>query len=100
MCQTLEKSTTTVDKSQRNRHETRVTAVFNALPAVAGTKWEGHVAAIARVERLVFKYQPLDGMWKPSRETAYYASNKPVAVQTAAEAIVGTGISKTKRHRA
>jgi hypothetical protein len=73
-------------------------AVYNTLPAVAGTEWEGRVAAIARVERLVFEYQPLDGMWKPSWETSYYASNKPVAVQTAAEAIRRHWHIENKQH--
>jgi len=41
----------TVDSKKRNRHETRTVAVFDALPAVAGTEWEPYVAAIIAIER-------------------------------------------------
>ena len=43
----------TVDSKKRNRHETRIVAVFDARPAVAGTEWQPHVAAIIAVERRV-----------------------------------------------
>ena len=43
----------TVDSKKRNRHETRTVAVFNAQPAVAGTEWQPHVAAIIAIERNV-----------------------------------------------
>jgi hypothetical protein len=38
----------TIDDKKRNRHETRTVAVFDPAPAVAGTDWEPHVAAITR----------------------------------------------------
>src|SRR5271170_6807954 len=68
----------TVDRKKRNRHETRTVAVFDARPAVAGTEWQPYVAAIVAVERRVLTFQPATGLWKPSRETAFYLSNRSV----------------------
>ena len=78
-----------VDKNRRNRHETRAVAVFEAKPAVAGTEWEPHVAAIIRVERAVLHFQPATGRWKPSFETSFYLSNRPLDAKTAAIAVRG-----------
>ena len=77
----------TVDRKKRNRHETRTVAVFDARPAVAGTEWQAYVAAIVAVERRVLNFQPATGLWKPSRETAFYLSNRSVRAGQAAEAI-------------
>ena len=77
----------TVDRKKRNRHETRTVAVFDARPAVAGTEWQAYVAAIVAVERRVLNFQPATGLWKPSRETAFYLSNRSVHAGQAAEAI-------------
>ena len=76
-----------VDKNRRNRHETRAVAVFEAEPAVAGTQWEPHVAAIIRVERTVLHFQPTTGRWKPSFETSFYLSSRPLVAKTAATAV-------------
>src|SRR5271154_1992319 len=77
----------TVDRKKRNRHETRTVAVFDARPAVAGTEWQPYVAALVGVERRVLTFQPATGLWKPSRETAFYLSNRSVRAGQAAEAI-------------
>jgi hypothetical protein len=77
----------TLDSKKRNRHETRTAAVFDAKPVVAGTEWEPHVAAIIRVERRVLTFQPATGLWKSSRESAFYLSNRPVLAGQAADAI-------------
>ena len=77
----------TVDRKKRNRHETRTVAVFDALPAVAGTEWEPHVAAIIAIERSVLTFQPATGLWNSSRESAFYLSNRPILAGLAAEAI-------------
>jgi hypothetical protein len=77
----------TVDRKKRNRHETRTVAVFDAAPAVAGTEWQPHVAAIVAVERRVLTFQPATGLWKSSFESSFYLSNRPVLAGTAAEAI-------------
>src|SRR5260370_35780327 len=65
----------TVDSKKRNRHETRTIAVFDALPAIAGTEWEPHVAPTIAIERSVLTFHPATGLWNPSRETAFYLSN-------------------------
>jgi hypothetical protein len=80
-------SVQTVDRKKRNRHETRTVAVFDALPAVAGTEWEPHVAALIAIERRVLTFQPATGLWNASRETAHYLSNRPVLAGQAADAI-------------
>jgi len=77
----------TVDSKKRNRHETRTVAVFNALPAVAGTEWEPYVAAIIAIERRLLTFQPTTGLWNSSRESAFYLSNRPVLAGQAADAI-------------
>jgi len=77
----------TVDRKKRNRHETRTVAVFDALPAVAGTEWEPHVAAIIAIERRVLTFQPATGLWNASHETALYLSNRPIRARKAAEAV-------------
>ena len=77
----------TVDRNKRNRHETRTVAVFDALPAVAGTEWEPYVAAIVAIERSVLTFQPATGLWNSSRETALYLSNRPILAGQAADAV-------------
>lgn len=77
----------TVDSKRRNRHETRIVAVFDALPAVAETEWAPYVAAIVQVERSVLTFQPATGQWKPSFENALYLSNRPIPASQAAAAI-------------
>ena len=76
-----------IDKNRRNRHERRAVAVFGAKPAVAETEWEPHVAAIIRIERTVFHFQPATGGWKRSFETSFYLSSRPLAAKTAAAAV-------------
>jgi predicted transposase YbfD/YdcC len=80
-------SVKSVDKKRRNRHETRAIAVFDAKPAVEGTEWEPHVAAVIKVERAVYHFQPATGLWKPSIETSLYLSSRPVEADVAADAI-------------
>ena len=80
-------SVQTVDENRRNRHETRTIAVFDAAPAVAGTEWESHVAAIIQVERAVNTRQAATGLWKPSSEISFYLSGRPVGAKLAAPAI-------------
>ena len=77
----------TVDEKKRNRHETRIIAVFDAVPAVVGTEWEPYVAAVIAVERSVNAFQPATGLWKTSAETSFYLSNRPIAAIHAAVAI-------------
>jgi hypothetical protein len=77
----------TVDGKKRNRHETRTVAVFDALPAVVGTEWEPHVAAIIAIERSVRTFQPATGLWNSSHETALYLSNRPIRARKAADAV-------------
>jgi predicted transposase YbfD/YdcC len=76
-----------IDRNRRNRHETRTVAVFDAKAAVAETEWEPHVAAIIRIERSVFHFQPATGRWKRSFELSFYLSNRLLAVKTAAAAV-------------
>ena len=77
----------TVDRKKRNRHETRTVAVFDAVPAVAGTEWEPYVAAIIAIERRVLTYQPATGLWNSSRETALYLSNRQILARQDANTI-------------
>ena len=80
-------SESSLDKNRRNRDETRAVTVFEAKPAVAGTEWEPHVAAIIRVERKVLHFQPATGRWKRSFEISFYLSSRPLEAKTAATAV-------------
>ena len=64
-------SVQTVDQKRRNRHETRAIAVFTAAPAVAGTEWEPHVAAIIKVERAINVRQPATGLGSPRPKSPF-----------------------------
>ena len=77
----------TVDEKKRNRHETRIIAVFDPAPAVVGTEWEPYVAAVIAVERSVHTFQPATGLWKTSDETSFYLSNRLIDANRAALAI-------------
>ena len=77
----------TIDAKRRNRHETRVIHVFGAATALKGTEWEKLVAAIIKVEREVNVRQAATGLWKRSRETAIYLSNRTIDAMVAAQAI-------------
>lgn len=77
----------TVDAKKRNRHETRNIAVFDPAPAVVGTEWEPHVAAVIAVERSVHTFQPATGLWKTSDETSFYLCNRLIDANHAAVAI-------------
>ena len=89
-------SVQTVDAKARNRHETRTIAVFDATTAVKDTEWETHVRAIIHVERAVFTRQAATGLWKSSRETSFYLSNRPLTAKIACDAIRSTGASRTR----
>jgi predicted transposase YbfD/YdcC len=77
----------TVDEKKRNRHETRIIAVFDPAPAIVGTEWEPYVAAVIQVERTVHAFQPATGLWKTSDETSFYLSNRLIDANNAAFAI-------------
>jgi len=77
----------TIDEKNRNRHETRIIAVFDPAPAVVGTEWEPYVAAVIAVERSVHTFQPATGLWKTSDETSFYLSNRLIEANRAALAI-------------
>jgi predicted transposase YbfD/YdcC len=77
----------TVDQKRRNRHETRIVGVFDATAAVARSEWAPYVAAIIKVERNVWTFQPATGLWKSSSETSFYLSNRPIEADQAAEAV-------------
>jgi predicted transposase YbfD/YdcC len=87
-----------VDKKKRNRHETRAIAVFDAKAAVAATEWEPHVAALIQAERAVYHFQPDTGLWKPSLETSFYLSSRPLNAKIAAEAIRQHWAIENKSH--
>jgi predicted transposase YbfD/YdcC len=71
----------------RNRDETRLIEVFDAAPAVAGTEWEGAVAAIIRVTRTISSRSAKTGLWDRTVSTAYYLSNVPASAECFATAI-------------
>ncbi len=91
-------SVQTIDRKRRNRHETRTIAVFDAKPAVNGTEWQAHVAALIRVERSTHVFQPATGLWKSSAETSFYLSNRPIEAELAALAVRAHWRIENKSH--
>jgi len=61
--------------------------LFEPADTLADTGWHPHVAAIIRVERLVYTRSAKTGLLRHSSETAFYVANTPVAAVRAAEAI-------------
>jgi hypothetical protein len=77
----------TIDEKKHGRHEIRTVAMFDPAPAVAGTGWEPHVAAIIQIDRRVLTFQPASGLWKATSETSFYLSNRPIMADQAATAV-------------
>lgn len=77
----------TTDRHKRNRHETRITTVFDADGIVSSPTWRDAIAAVIRVERIVQRFHPATGLWKRSGDISYYLSNRPVEARLAADAI-------------
>jgi len=77
----------TVDDNKRNRRETRVVGVFDAVDVVADPEWELYVAAIIQVDRTVHKRNPATGLWATSYETSFYLSNRPIKAREASRKI-------------
>ena len=76
-----------MDRGKRNRHETRITSVFDARAIVTIPAWRDAVVTIIRLERIVQSFHPATGMWKQSGEISHYLSNRAVDAEQAAEAI-------------
>jgi len=55
---------------------------------LADTNWHPHVAAIIRVERLVYTRNAKTGLLRHSSETAFYVSNTPVTTARHPEAAI------------
>ena len=70
--------TQTIDKNKRNRHETRNIAVFDTKSVPIDDEWKPHIAAIIRVERIVYAFKPTTGLWPSSTEVSFYLSNQPI----------------------
>jgi predicted transposase YbfD/YdcC len=62
-------------------------SVFDPADNLADTDWHSHVAAIIRVERVVFTRITKTGLLRRSSEIAFYVSNKPITADRAAKAI-------------
>jgi predicted transposase YbfD/YdcC len=88
-----------VDAKKRNRHETRTIAVFDAQPVITCRVWGSHVATIIRIERSVLAFQPATGLWKSSRETSHYLSNRTIDVEQAAHAVRQHWSIENRSHR-
>jgi predicted transposase YbfD/YdcC len=77
----------TTEPDARSRDETRSVAVFDARQIITNKEWKGLVCTVIRVERTVHRRQTKTGLWKTSRETSYYLSNRPITAQDANTAI-------------
>lgn len=76
-----------LDKTARNRQETRVVAVFDPLDKLSSSEWSAHVAAIVRVDRNVLTRSAKTGLWQPSTHAAEYLSNTSITAARAGEVI-------------
>jgi predicted transposase YbfD/YdcC len=88
-CRKAAPSTTcqTTDRHKRNRHETRITTVFDTDGIVSSPTWRDAIAAVITVERIVQRFHPASGLWKRSSDISYYLSNRPIEAALAADAI-------------
>lgn len=73
----------TTDRKRRMRSETRCTEVFNAVPALANTPWDGHIMCIIRVTRTTLIRRAKDGLWDTRQETGLYVSSLPLDAEKA-----------------
>ena len=77
----------TLDRKKRMRHERRIVEVFDAIPALRQTPWNGLIARIVRIQRSTLTRSAKDGMWQHRQEIAFYACSAPIKAKMAAEAI-------------
>jgi predicted transposase YbfD/YdcC len=80
-------SARTVDKNRRSRDETRLVEVFSPGDSLAGTQWAGHVCAVIRVTRDVLTRSAATGLWRATREIAFFVSNIVASAAVFAKAI-------------
>jgi hypothetical protein len=71
----------------RNRDESRTVCVFDPAGKLDNSDWKPHVAAIIRVERVVYTRNARTGLLSRAAETAFCVSNTPIAAIRAADAI-------------
>jgi len=77
----------TDDPTCRSRAETRIVEVFDAVPALEKTAWNGLITRIIRVHRSTLMRRAKDGMWDRREETSFYVCSAPVSAKKASEAV-------------
>ena len=66
-------SAETVDRNRHGRQEHRRIETFDVSGRL-GPDWDGLIVAAARVTRLTWRKDTPSGLWHPTHETAFYAS--------------------------
>jgi len=66
-------SVRTIDRNRHGRQEHRLVETFDVTGRF-GPDWDGLIAAVARVTRLTWHKDTAAGLWHPTQETAFYAS--------------------------
>ena len=88
----------TVDPTCRSRAETRIVEVFDAVPVLEKTAWNGLIARIIRVHRNTLTRCAKDGLWDRREETSFYVCSAPVGARKASEAIRGHWGIENRNH--
>ncbi len=77
----------TDDPTCRSRAETRIVEVFDAVPALKKTAWNGLITRIIRVHRDTLMRSAKTGLWNRRQETSFYVCSAPVSATKASQAI-------------
>ena len=66
-------SALTVERNRHGRQEHRLVETFDVTGRL-GPDWNGLIVAAARVTRLTWHKDTATGLWQPTQETAFHAS--------------------------
>ena len=76
----------TVDKKRHGRFEQRLVETFDVAGRL-GADWEGLIKSAVRVTRHTWRKDTKTGLWDPSREIAFYASQITLSAKASGAAI-------------
>jgi predicted transposase YbfD/YdcC len=83
----------------RNRDETRTVTVYNPPKTLEETEWKPYIAAVFRVERVIWHRDAKTGLLNKTSETAIYLANTKISAEQAGAAIRGHwGIENTSHY--
>lgn len=76
-----------IDPNRRSRHETRRVEVFDAVPGLFKTQWNGLIKRVVRVTRSTLIRRTKDGLWDRREEVSFYLCSAAISAEKSAGAI-------------